>query len=95
MVDLLKVCGGRGDPRRTIQKDPEEILKLVRDLGGSRKDYRKERARAMKAVVSEIYSPSCVTEAIKMMPSSKLQVLHLTSPRATMMEGHGISTSRR
>ena len=72
MVELLKVCSGSEDIRRAVKRDAEEILKLVRDLGGSRNAYKKERAKAVKAIVAEIYSPPRITKAIKMMPSSKV-----------------------
>ena len=72
MVGLLKTCSGDGEIRKTIQSDSDEIMKIVRDLGGSQKTYRKERAKAMKGIVSEIYSPPRVTRAIKMMPSSEV-----------------------
>jgi hypothetical protein len=72
MVELLKVCSGSEDIRRAVKRDAEEILKLVRDLGGSRNAYKKERAKAVKAIVADIYSPPRITKAIKMMPSSKV-----------------------
>ena len=72
MVELLKTCSGDEEIRKTIQSDSDEIMKIVRDLGGSQKAYRKERAKAMKGIVSEIYSPPRVTRAIKMMPSSEV-----------------------
>jgi len=72
MVELLKTCSGDEEIRKTTQSDSDEIMKIVRDLGGSQKAYRKERAKAMKGIVSEIYSPPRVTRAIKMMPSSEV-----------------------
>ena len=40
--------------RKIVQSDLEEIMKIVRDRGGLQKAYRKERAKAMKGIVSEI-----------------------------------------
>ena len=57
MIGLLKTCSGSEEIRKITQTDSEEIMKIVRDLGGSQKAYRKERTKAMKGIVSEIYSP--------------------------------------
>ena len=46
-----------------------EILSLVRNLGGNASSYRRERGRAIRAAISEIYSPPCVSAVAKMCPS--------------------------
>ena len=46
----------------------KQIMSVVRALGGSSQKYRGERSRAIKAVVSEVYSPPRVTAAIKLLP---------------------------
>ena len=46
-----------------------EILKLIAGLGGSVRQYRRERAKAVKHLVAEIYSAPRVTRALKMLPS--------------------------
>ena len=56
--------------KRAVLRDSEEILNLVRHLGGSVKAHRRERDKAVKGVVAEIYSAPRVTKTIKMMPSS-------------------------
>ena len=45
-----------------------EILCVISSLGGSAKAYKKDRSRAMKAMIGELYSPPRVTAAAKMMP---------------------------
>ena len=46
-----------------------EILSVVRSLGGNASRYRRERGRALRAVVSEIYSPPRVSAVAKLCPS--------------------------
>ena len=46
-----------------------EIPSLVRNLGGNANSYRTERGRAIRAVISEIYSPPRVSAVAKMCPS--------------------------
>jgi hypothetical protein len=48
MIGLLKTCSGREDVKQKVQRDAEEIMRIVRDLGGSTHAYKKERSRAMK-----------------------------------------------
>ena len=45
------------------------ILQIVDSLGGSTGKYRRERGKAARAVLSEIYSPPRVTAMAKMCPS--------------------------
>ena len=49
-----------------------EILALVRQLGGSEKSYRRERANQTKFLVSEIYSTPRITRALKFLPHLSL-----------------------
>ena len=46
----------------------QEIVQIVAQLGGSGKNYRRERAQQVKFMISEIYSTARVTKALKMMP---------------------------
>ena len=46
-----------------------EILSIVGSLGGSTSKYRRERGRAFRAIVSEIYSPPRVSAIAKLCPS--------------------------
>ena len=52
-----------------VRRDDAEIMSLIRCLGGDGPKYRRERNKAMKAIVSEIYSPPRVTAIAKMCPS--------------------------
>ena len=51
----------RREEKNEIAEANREILEVVRSLGGDKGKYRRERQRALKAVVSEIYSPPRVT----------------------------------
>ena len=61
------------DVKEAIKDHDAEILKLVKELGGSTKAYGRERRRAVRAIVAEIYSPPRVTSAAKLLPG-----MHLT-----------------
>ena len=54
---------------RTTNRD---IMSVVRALGGDSSRYRRERAKAVRAVVAEIYSPPRVTAAAKLLPELRL-----------------------
>ena len=54
--------------REQIQQANEDILAIVKSLGGNQGKYRRERRRAIKAIVSDIYSPPRVTAASKLLP---------------------------
>ena len=49
-----------------------EICKLVRELGGTKSTYARERAGAIRAMVAEIYSPPRVTNCAKLLPGYKV-----------------------
>ena len=53
--ELLSVL--QREERAQVAKANEDILAIVKSLGGDRGRYKRERARALRAVVSEIYSP--------------------------------------
>ena len=40
-VGFLKVCSGRGDLTKTVLRDSEEVMGIIRDLGGSTTAYRR------------------------------------------------------
>jgi len=46
-----------------------EIMQIIGSLGGNGSKYRRERGRAMNAVLSEIYSPPRVSAVAKLCPS--------------------------
>ncbi len=54
--------------KENVLQTNTEILKLVAQLGGSMRAYRRDRERAIKHLVSEIYSAPRVTRALKMLP---------------------------
>ncbi len=72
MLALMDVCVGRPDAGRKIAHDAEEILNIIRELGGSKQAYRRERKNMVNAIVSEIYSAPRVTKVLKMMPSCEV-----------------------
>ena len=67
---LIDLCAVDRDLARDVARDSREILKLVQALGGSSSGYRRERARGVKAKVSEVYSAPRVTAALKLLPST-------------------------
>ena len=67
MRDLMKLMNRvEADEARKLN---QEILSLVRNLGGDSAKYRRERSRAFGAVVSKIYSPPRVSAVAKLCPS--------------------------
>mgnify|MGYP002806041372 CR=1 FL=1 len=56
----------------TIQKCEREILLAIRNLGGNRAAYKRERSRALNRIVSEICSPPRVAAAAKLLPSLRI-----------------------
>ena len=55
-----------------MREDNDEILAVIKSLGGDHGKYRRERRRALRAVVSEVYSPPRVTAATKLLPELRL-----------------------
>ena len=66
LCDLEKVLNGLY--RDQVREDVGEILQVVKQLGGSSAKYLRERKRAVKQIVSEIYSPPRVTAVAKLLP---------------------------
>ena len=52
-----------------VRQVNEEILSIVHSLGGNTGKYRRERGRALRHVISEIYSPPRVSAVAKLCPS--------------------------
>ena len=46
-----------------------EILSIVGSLGGSTAKYKRERGKAIRVMISEIYSPPRVSSVAKLCPS--------------------------
>ena len=47
-------------------------MEVIRSLGGNGHKYRRDRKRALRHVVSEIYSPPRVTAAAKLLPELRI-----------------------
>ena len=65
--DLMKVRDrGTRDEARVLNG---EIMSLIDSLGGNTSKYRRERGKAIRAIVSEMYSPPRVSAVAKLCPS--------------------------
>ena len=51
-----------------VKKHDQVIMRVIKSHGGNAGMYKRERKAAIRAVVSEIYSPSRVTAAAKLLP---------------------------
>ena len=60
------------DVREAIMAHDVEICKLVRELGGAKRSYARERAGAIKAMVAEIYSSPRVANCAKLLPGYRV-----------------------
>ena len=60
------------DAKAEIADADREIMAVMQSLGGNGAMYRRDRKKALKAIVSEIYSPPRVTAAAKLLPELKL-----------------------
>ena len=58
--------------REEAKRNEEDIIATIRAMGGCIQSYRKERRRAVKAMVSEVYSPPRFTAACKLFPKLKV-----------------------
>ena len=56
MLDMLNSAQSE-----EVKAADDEIMSLIRSLGGNASRYRRERGKALKAIVSEIYSPPRVS----------------------------------
>ena len=60
------------DDRDAVREANDEIMNVVRDLGGSDRKFKRHRDKALKSVKSEIYSPPRVTAAAKFLPELRV-----------------------
>ena len=60
------------DEKSEICEADREIMAVVRSLGGNAGKYRRERQRALKHMVAEVYSPPRVTAATKLLPELRI-----------------------
>ena len=56
-----------------VKEQDQEIMSVIKALGGNTGRYKRETKAGIRAVVSEIYSPPRVTAAAKSVP--ELQVI--------------------
>ena len=68
IIALFNVEERRGARART-----ERMIAAVQALGGDGQAYKRERARAAKAIVAEVYSPPRVTAAARRLPRYGLE----------------------
>ena len=69
---VLNLLGADEELAGSLLMVNAEIMKLVGELGGSQKGYRRERAKQTRHLVSEIYSAPRVTKALKLLPGLNL-----------------------
>ena len=55
-----------------LKEHDQAIMSVIGALGGNAGKYKRERKAAIRAVVSEIYSPPRVTAAAKLLPKLKM-----------------------
>ena len=55
-----------------VKKHNHEIPGVIRALGGDTGKYKRARKTAIRAAVSEVYSPPRVTAAAKLLPELKV-----------------------
>ncbi len=70
--EVCKMCRTDEAATKELHDHDKQILALVQSLGGQRERYKRERARALRGIVSEVYSPPRVTAAAKLMPSMQM-----------------------
>ena len=68
VAPILSLLGADEELCEALLSVDQEIVKIIAQLGGNHKSYRRERARQVKHMVSEIYSTARVTKALAMMP---------------------------
>ena len=85
----------REDIVKRLVEDNSSIMETLAQPGGSPKSYRRERSRAVKALVSEIYSAPRVIRAAKLLPSSaSCQALPSISQQSTRTATTGTSPEK-
>ena len=74
MVELQALMAVlRREEKEAVEEANRDILAVFKSLGGSGQKYKRERKKALKAVVSEVYSPPRVTAAAsKLLPELRV-----------------------
>ena len=75
------------DARQEIADANVEIMDVIRALGGSGHKCVRERARGIRAAVSEIYSPPRVTTATKLLPEQRINQGFALDPTTADSDG--------
>jgi hypothetical protein len=57
------------EERKAMRHHQRQIIDLVASMGGDSRSFRRERARASRAIVAEFYSPPRVSALAKELPS--------------------------
>ena len=73
--------------KRQVDEVDNKIMQIVRTLGGNAIQYRRERGRALRAVLSEIFSPPRVTAMAEMCPSYGILPGFALDPTTTDSDG--------
>ena len=60
------------EEKDAVREANDEIMSVVRAHGGNDRKFRRDRSKALKAVVSEIYSPPRVTAAAERLPELRV-----------------------
>ncbi len=66
---IVDACGADEELGQVAVASLQEILNVVAELGGNMREFRRERASAMKKLVAEVYSKPRVTQMLKQMPN--------------------------
>ena len=70
MEPVLNLPGADEELTESLLTVNAEIMKLVGELGGSQKGYRRERAKQTRHLVAEVRSAPGITAALKLLPGS-------------------------
>ena len=86
LEEIMNLCAE--EHIEDLKRDNQEIMQVIRDCGGSRRAYGRERQKAIKTVLSEIYSPPRVTACAKLLPSC--DILPGFALDLTTVDAHGV-----
>ena len=91
--DLLAVM--TRDIKDEVKQEEADIIATIRAMGGCTESYGKERQRAVKAVVSEVYSPPRVTAACQLLPELEVILGFAFDPTTSDADGRAHMGLRR
>ncbi len=70
---LMRLIGNEEPIKEDLLQLNAEILRMIAQLGGPVRSFRRERKRTIRHLVAEIYSAPRVTRALKMLPDMGLK----------------------